>query len=88
MTATAKLNDRFDYITLQIRWADKSNLNFTRSRNGVKASGSAATREFLEFLDKWMLSRKGASIKACMETLLDAAARSCSAADFIARVPA
>lgn len=88
MSATAKINDRHDYITLRVRWADKSNLNFTRSRNGVSASGSTATREILAFLDAWMQSRKGVSIKECMETLRTSAERSASASDFITIIPA
>jgi hypothetical protein len=73
MKTTAKVNKQFDYVTLKIKFADGSTLNLTRSRSGTKASGTAATREALDFLDALMQSKKGQTIGDTMNQLRELA---------------
>ena len=84
----ATLNIQYDYITLRIKYADKSTLNITRSRNGIKMSGSLATREAMMFLDKLITDRtvKGVTLGDTMRNLRAIAEESNNVQDFLKAV--
>lgn len=87
MTTIAKINNQHDYITLRIKFADNMKLNITRSRYGIKLSGDCASREALEFIDKWMSGRKDKTIGQNMETLREVAASVPDMSSFLEHVP-
>lgn len=79
----AKINTQHDYVTLRITFDDGGTFNLTRSRGGVRASGTSATREALEFFDAFIQSRKDSTIGETMQHLCAAAQRSPTMASFI-----
>lgn len=82
MTTTAKLNEQHDYITLLIKFSDRTTLRLTKSRNGVSASGEHASRALLTFLDAWFRDQKGTFGEA-MKRLQSVAAESLTIKDFL-----
>lgn len=80
---TAKVNTQFDYVSLRIKFDGKKTLNVTRSRNGIKLSGTEATRPALDFLDAWFKQRKNTTIGQSMEHLCGVAQKSNSIHEFL-----
>jgi hypothetical protein len=79
---TAKINNQYDYITLRVKFADKSTFNLTRSRNGISVSGTQATRASLDFFDAWVKQQKG-TIGEWMSKLQSKASTSATMQDFL-----
>jgi hypothetical protein len=80
---TAKINNQHDYITLRIKFADKTTLNLTRSFSGTKVSGTRATRDGLNFFDAYLKAQKGRNLLEIMQELRDTAEKSTDIATFL-----
>lgn len=83
MPTKATLNNQHDYITLRVKFSDSETFNLTRSRNGVKVSGTKASRPALDFFDRWLSEQKGRTYAETMEQLRSTAAKSATMQDFI-----